>query len=121
MRSRGLSPHYRGTRCFLERVLSLSSPCAQMLRTQADSRRAHGARYAPPAPNATGPSSDRFAVAAPQTRLYALPLRSGPMRRHPRECNGSPVRLFSRVPQRDRSALKGLGYGDIFPQFRLKG
>jgi len=94
----------------LERVLSLSSPCARLLRTQADSRRAHGARYAPPAPNATGPSSDRFAVAAPQTRLYALPLRSGPMRRHPRECNGS----------RDRNALKGLRYGDIFPQLHLK-
>ena len=54
MRSRGLSPHYRGTCCFLEWVLSLSSPCARLLRTQADSRRAHGARYAPSVPNAMG-------------------------------------------------------------------
>src|SRR5207249_12007217 len=51
----------RGTRC------SLRGSCPRISRT----------------------CSDRFAVAAPQTRLYALPLRSGPIWRHPRECNGS--------------------------------
>src|SRR2546426_1541447 len=33
--------------------------------------------------NATGHQLEAFAVAAPQTRLQALALRPGPMRRHP--------------------------------------
>jgi len=44
--------------------------------------------------------SRRFAVAAPQTRLYATPLRLGPMRHHPRDCNGL-IRLLVAKPRAD--------------------
>src|SRR5438034_7726011 len=61
---RVLSPNSRGTRC------PLRGSCHRITQT----------------------CSRRFAVAAPQTRLHATPLRQGSMRHHPRRCNGSPAR-----------------------------